>query len=270
MTSPLNKFPFKCVDQLGRSVLFQSPPTRIVSLVPSQTELLFDLGLEKEVVGITKFCIHPSSWHNSKTRVGGTKDFKIDLIRSLHPDLILANKEENTEEGLQELMNEFPVWISDIRNLQQAKEMITAVGEMTGKNVESELLLSAITSAFDRLAFEMKSDTASKSVVYYIWKNPWMVAGNDTFIHDMLLKCGLEVRPGIPRYPELSPAALADNPPDFVFLSSEPFPFNATHQEDLQKILPKTKVLLVDGEYFSWYGSRLKNAPSYFKSIILP
>src|ERR1700741_3198050 len=106
------------IDQTGRKISIPQIPQRIISLVPSQTELLFDLGLDKEVVGITKFCVHPPEWFQTKTRVGGTKQLKIDLIKQLQPDLIIANKEENVKEQIEELEKHFPVWISDVNNLE--------------------------------------------------------------------------------------------------------------------------------------------------------
>ena len=116
-------------DQLGRKLILEKIPQRIISLVPSQTELLFDLGLEEEVVGITKFCIHPDSWFHSKTRIGGTKQFDFEKIKSLQPDLIIGNKEENDKEQIEELMKNFTVWMSDIKTLADACKMICEIGE---------------------------------------------------------------------------------------------------------------------------------------------
>ena len=99
---------------MGVHIELKSAPRRIVSLVPSQTELLYDLGLEDRVVGITKFCVHPDYWRKTKKIIGGTKNFDFDTIRSLQPDLILGNKEENYQQGIAELKKEFPVWMSDI------------------------------------------------------------------------------------------------------------------------------------------------------------
>ncbi len=111
-------------DQTGREVSIPSHPQRIISLVPSQTELLFDLGLEEQVAGITKFCVHPEKWFRSKTRIGGTKNIKSALIHQLQPDLIIANKEENVKEQVEELAAHYPVWVSDIHDLQSALDMI--------------------------------------------------------------------------------------------------------------------------------------------------
>jgi ABC-type Fe3+-hydroxamate transport system substrate-binding protein len=255
-------------DQTGRTIALEQAPFRIISLVPSQTELLADLGLENEVVGITKFCIHPESWYRSKTRVGGTKDFKTELIRSLHPDLIIANKEENDRERLESLMNDFPVWISDVHDLPSALSMIQEVGRLCNRAGESDKVSAFVASSFDALDAHISlKKKAEETCIYYIWKDPWLCAGSDTFIADMLRRCGLKVIPEHPRYPEVNPSALHSDPPELILLSSEPFPFRQEHFESLQQFLPKSRVLLVDGEYFSWYGSRLKTAVPYFLSL---
>src|SRR6478672_34971 len=126
---------FQCKDQSGRTVtLNQFPPKRIISIVPSQTELLYDLGLDEEVIGITKFCVHPERWFRTKKRIGGTKQLNLSAIRELQPDLIIANKEENLQHQVEELEKDFPVWISVIRNLQDACDMIRMVGQLANKN----------------------------------------------------------------------------------------------------------------------------------------
>ncbi len=256
-------------DQTGRLVSIRKPVQNIVSLVPSQTELLFDLGLDKEVKGITKFCIHPDEWYRTRQRVGGTKDFKIQGIIDLSPDLILANKEENTLDGLLPLMERFPVWVSDISTLEDALDMIRAVGAMTDRRERAEILAIDIENKFGELkkcAGSYKNKGAS--VAYMIWEDPWMVAADDTFIGAMIRCCGLKNCMQRTRYPVVTLPELADAKPDFLFLSSEPYPFKEEHRQLFSEILPPGRVVLVDGEYFSWYGSRLKNAPSYFKSLL--
>ncbi len=121
------------VDQLNNSIKLSNYPKRIVSLVPSQSELLWDLGLKDELVGITKFCIHPAEMFNSVTRVGGTKALDIEKIRSLHPDLIIGNKEENEKSQIELLSKEFNVWMSDINNLSEAIQAIELIGNLTHK-----------------------------------------------------------------------------------------------------------------------------------------
>jgi len=253
-------------DQLNREVEIIEFPKKIVSLVPSQTELLFDLGLDEEIIGITKFCIHPKTWHQSKTKIGGTKKVNIEKIKSLHPDLIICNKEENTKEEIELLANIFPVWISDIKNLSEALEMINAMGEITGKSEKADLLIQKIKLEFSALQ-PIKTE---KKALYLIWKEPWMTVNSETFIHDMLARCGFTnvTQNKLFRYPELNKQELLMLNPDYVFLSSEPFPFKEKHIKELQEVLPKAKIKLVDGEAFSWYGSHLLKSGAYFKELI--
>lgn len=250
-------------DQLGREVEIPSPPKRIISIVPSQTELLFDLGLDEEVVGITKFCVHPESWFRNKTRVGGTKALNLEKIRALKPDLIIANKEENEQSQVDELAAEFPVWISDIQNLDEALAMISSVSEICGKHEAGTELISQIKDGFDGL-----KPAKTSSAVYLIWNEPMMTADSDTFISDMMQRAGFNNLMQDSRYPELTLEQLQELNPEFLLLSSEPFPFKENHQVELQAKLPNTKVLLIDGEMFSWYGSRMRLALGYFVKLL--
>jgi ABC-type Fe3+-hydroxamate transport system substrate-binding protein len=244
-------------DDLGREIDIAYPPRRIVSLVPSQTELLHDLGLEEEVVGITKFCIHPARWFREKTRVGGTKNPDVVKIRILKPDLIICNKEENEINSLNELAGEFPVWISDIKNLNDACRMITQVGEMTNRSAAAQRILTEINEVFKNLPSQQRQ----KKCVYLIWNDPIMTVNADTFINDMLSQCGLinifrELSDS--RYPVITPAQLKASNPELLLLPSEPFPFKQEHKNYFQNILPDCEIKLIDGEMMSWYGSRLQ------------
>lgn len=253
-------------DQMHRSIAVPSHPQRIISLVPSQTELLHDLGLGDRVIGITKFCIHPEEWFRSKTRVGGTKKVDIEQVRALKPDLIIGNKEENAQEDIEALEREFPVWMSDVEDLEGALDMIDHIGRITGTVAGTKAIGDGIRSAFA----ELRPLAEPLSVAYFIWEKPWMVAGKRTFIRDMLDRCGF-TPPALPeagRYPELSDAQLAALDPDVVLLSSEPFPFKERHIPPVNMVLPGTPVHLVDGEAFSWYGSRLLRSPQYFQGLI--
>jgi ABC-type Fe3+-hydroxamate transport system substrate-binding protein len=252
------------VDQMGRSVEVPFPPKRIISLVPSQTELLHYLGLENEVVGITKFCIYPNEWFKSKIRVGGTKQLKINEILALNPDLVIGNKEENTKEDIEELeKNGISVWMSDINSFDEALEMIHQVGVICGKESQADDLLRQITIGFE----EISQIGKGRSVLYFIWDEPTYVVGKNTFIDSVLTKIGCINLCSLNRYPEL--AELINPKPDYVFLSSEPFPFAEQHIEKFQQLFPKAKVQLVDGEMCSWYGSRMLLAQDYFKGLIL-
>ena len=265
------------VDQMSRQIRLSAPARRIVSLVPSQTELLAALELEEEVIGLTKFCVRPERWYRSKTRVGGTKQLHLETIRALQPDLILANKEENDQAQLEALMQDFPVWISDIVDLGGALEMIRAVGELTGKTAAAGAMAIAIAGGFERLQAELRQAAQTgkvpswgKKVAYFIWKEPWMVAGKQTFIDAMLQQCGWVNGFGaLPRYPVIDPGDPARNGCSLVLLSSEPYPFAEKHATLLRSLNPGSQCVLVDGEAFSWYGSRLLQAPDYFRQLLI-
>lgn len=247
-------------DQLGRVITLEQPPSRIISLVPSQTELLY--SLDAPVVGITKFCVHPDSWFREKPRVGGTKDIRPEKIDALQPDLIIANKEENNRDQIESLAARYPVWISDVRTLPDALAMIRAVGELLSRQQQALALATAIEKAFSELP---PAPTASRRTAYLIWRKPWMVAAGGTFIDDMLQRCGLtNIFGGQDRYPVIDLASLAAAGCDLVLLSSEPYPFREKHIAEIQTMLPHATIRLVDGQLFSWYGSRLLQAPAYF------
>ena len=252
------------IDQLKRKISVVASPNRIVSLVPSQTELLYSLGLRDEVVGITKFCVHPQEWFRSKTRIGGTKTLNIQKIKSLRPDLIIANKEENVREQIEELAREFPVWVSNVDTLPDACEMMESVGALTGKGSEAKELVANINRAFNQL----QTPNPRPQTAYLIWKDPYMTVGGDTFINEMLRRAGFEnVFAGCRRYPVITIDDLRLANCRLLLLSSEPYPFKQKHVEDLKTVLPTTKIFLVDGELFSWYGSRLLHTPGYLKDL---
>ena len=239
-------------------------PQRIVSVVPSQTELLFDLGLNDEIVGITKFCIHPADRVRGKTIVGGTKTLHLDRIHALRPDLILANKEENTREQVEELQRHHLVHVTDIATLPDALAMIRKVGTLVGRQRQAEEMAVQIT----RTLPVFNESTAGLRVAYFIWRKPYMVAAGDTFIHAMLEAAGFEnAFTGQSRYPEISPDELQMADPDLIFLSSEPYPFAPKHVAELRSVCPSARVLIVDGEVFSWYGSRLLRAGEHFRNL---
>ena len=253
----------RVTDQTGRTVEVPDFPERIISLVPSLTELLYDLGMGQRVVGITKFCIHPQSWFKEKTRVGGTKILRHSIIDSLNPDLIIANKEENTREDVELLGKKYPVWVSNVNTLEDALVMIRQLGVITTKKQEAEKLALQIDAAFAELQPGPELRT-----VYLIWRKPYMAAGHDTFINDMMQRCGFQNVIAQDRYPELKEQDLLHSDPELVLFSSEPYPFKEHHMEQLQKLLPHTRMQLINGEPFSWYGSRLLQSVPYFKKLL--
>jgi ABC-type Fe3+-hydroxamate transport system substrate-binding protein len=251
-------------DHLG-NVFTEKRYERIISIVPSQTELLFDLSLADRVVGITKFCIHPNEWFENKNRVGGTKNVSLQKVAELKPDLIIGNKEENTKDDIEALMQIAPVWISDIFSVEDSLDMITRLGRLLNVAEKANFLAHQIDQNFSGL----NKLGVEKSCIYLIWRDPFMAVANDTFIHNILSEqMGLRnIMMHERRYPVVDLNHLKETP-DFVFLSSEPYPFGEKHIEEIQDALPKSKVVLVDGEYFSWYGSRLAISPSYLNRLL--
>ena len=255
-------------DQLNRSIALMKVPKRIISLVPSQTELLVDLGLEESIVGITKFCVHPAHLRKSKTIVGGTKQVHFDKIKDLQPDIILCNKEENTKEMVKELEKIAPVHVSDIYTIEDTVELINQYGELFSiQNKANEITTKLIDLVDSFKSFVI--NLPIRKVAYFIWRKPWMVAGNNTIIHHLLLLNKFEnVFADVSRYPEVELTSfVSTKKPDLVFLSSEPYPFKEKHILELNKIVPQANILLVDGEYLSWYGTRLLEAFDYFKNL---
>jgi len=252
------------IDQTGHLVNTENTFSRIVSIVPSQTELLFYLGLKNQIVGRTRFCIHPKNEVKQVKSVGGTKTLNLETLAKLKPNLIIANKEENSKEQIEWLRERFQVYTSDILNLEHAWQMIADIGVITNTQIESKNVLDKIKLSFATLP------KYTGSVAYFIWNNPLMVAANGTFINDLLQSIGLRnVFENAERYPQTTKDELIERKPDYVFLSSEPYPFKQKHIDELQALLPNAQVLLVDGEMFSWYGSRLLYAAAYFKNLNL-
>lgn len=251
-------------DQLGRGVRINFPPQRIVSLVPSITELLYDLGIGREIVGKTKFCCYPAVGLEYSSIVGGTKNYSISKIKQLEPDLIIANKEENVESTINELKELFPTWVSDVATTSDAIELIKSIGEITNRTQKAYSLSEAVIKGLDEIR-----GTFLGKVAYLIWNDPIMVAGQNTFINSVLNHLGFENVIDQNRYPEISAQELSAIDPEYILLSSEPFPFKQKHADNFRATFPNAKVVLVNGEMFSWYGSRMLKFESYFKTLTI-
>ncbi|MDO6471957.1 helical backbone metal receptor [Maribacter sp. 1_MG-2023] len=237
-------------DQLGNQIRINSTLSRIVSVVPSITELLFDLGLEDKVVGCTKFCVHPNKPYLTKRMIGGTKDLNLEKILKLNPDLILANKEENVKNQIEFLSESAPVWVSDVKTFDDSLSMIEQIGQITATTKQATEIVNQLNST-------LKPKKTSIKVVYLIWKDPYMTVGGDTYISDMLNRCSyINVFADQNRYPIVTLEEISDANPDIVLLSSEPYPFKNEHLTAIKSALKNIEVRLADGEFFSWYGSR--------------
>ncbi|MEC4113925.1 ABC transporter substrate-binding protein [Myroides pelagicus] len=256
-------------DQIGQEHSFEKTPKRIVSLVPSQTETLFDMGLEEELVGITKFCIHPYHLKATKIKVGGTKKVHVEKIKALEPDIIIANKEENTLEIVESLKGICPVWVTDVVTLDDNIQMIEDFGALFNKRTEAKKWIDKLNYATKDFINYVK-DKESYKVAYFIWREPYMVAGRDTFINELLRLNRFEnvYEAREERYPEIELRKIRiQGDPEVVFLSSEPFPFSEEHAFEVGRFTHHGKTVFVDGEMFSWYGTHLFRAFDYFKQI---
>ena len=265
-------FPCALNDARGQSVRLSAPPRRIVSLVPSQTELLAHLGLGEETVGLTRFCERPEGWKANKEIVGGTKNVRIDKVEALRPDLVLANREENTREVVEAIENFARVFVTEVKSVPDAAGMIRAVGRLTGRADGAEALADRLAQRFAALADDLTGE-APLPVAYLIWRDPYMTVGGDTIIHDVMTRAGFEnVFSGRTRYPEVTPAELAASGARAVLLPDEPFPFDEAYAEELREALPQPlphsiSAPLVNGQLFSWYGPRLAQAPAYLRRL---
>ncbi len=254
-------------DQLQTNHSFAQTPKRIVSLVPSQTELLFDLGLEESIVGITKFCVHPNHFLKSKKIVGGTKNPNYKSIIALNPDVIICNKEENTKEIVDLCSEICTVWVTDIVTIEDNYRMICDFGNIFDKIIEAKNLSQKIEIAISDFKIFIKEKSVLK-VAYFIWKNPYMVAGSCTFIDELLQLNNFEnVFQSQNRYPEIDIKNLKNINLDLILLSSEPYPFEESDQVEFLKLSPNLKIMIVDGEMFSWHGSRVLKSINYFKIV---
>ena len=241
-------------------------PQRIVSLVPSLTEALAALRLDSETVGLTRFCVHPDGWKRRKAIVGGTKTVDVERVLALAPDLVVANREENERAPVEALAAAgVPVWLSDIATVADTLEALRGLGRVTARADEGERLAAGLEAAFARL----EAPAEPVRAVYLIWRDPWMTVGADTIIHDVMARGGLANAFGSrTRYPAVTADEIREAQPEAVLLSSEPYPFADKHVAEVQALVPGARVVLVDGEAFSWYGPRLGAAPAEIARVL--
>lgn len=259
-------------DQIGNTLTFENAPKRIISLVPSQTELLYDLGLEEKIIGITKFCIHPYHLKQTKKVIGGTKKVHYEKIKLLQPDIIIANKEENTLEMVEELRKIAPVWVTNVVTIEDNFQMISDFGKLFNCRTEAQKWNNKIENAYKEFIL-YRQNLPTRKVAYFIWREPFMVAGSDNFINEMLQLNNFKNIYDNPekfpaRYPEIIIQKIRiQGDPEIVFLSSEPYPFKDEHAFEIGRFTHHAKTIFVDGEMFSWYGSRILKAFDYFKKL---
>jgi len=230
----------------------ESPKT-IISLVPSLTELLFDLGLEENIIGRTRFCIHPKNKVSDVPIIGGTKNPHLDKIRDLAPDLIIANREENRQADVEELQEDFEVMVTEISTIDEALFTIHDIGWSCGVQNRAKQLIADIQQELKRVPEEYPMTAA-----YFIWRDPWMTVGNDTYIHSVMSHWNFHnIYDDQVRYPTTTLHELSLKKPEIILLSSEPYPFKEKHIKEVGDACPSSNIVLVNGEWFSWYGSRM-------------
>lgn len=249
------------IDHLGRKLEIEGKPQRIISLVPAITETLYHLGLENKIIGRTRFCKFPKDKVKSAANIGGTKDIKLERIHELKPDLIIAEKEENTPKIVETLEKDYPVFVFEIQDFNDVYRMIQDAGKITSHQEEAHTLETNIKTAFKKMPREQ-----NKRVAYVIWKKPYMVVGKETYIQSLLDHMGF-INPFIHmegRYPVVTEEDLLAADLDEILLATEPFPFREKHLDEFQKMLPEVKPRVIDGEMF-WYGAKMVEAATYFR-----
>lgn len=252
-------------DHLSRQITVPKVARRVVSLCPSVTETLFALGAGAQVAGRTRFCIHPAPEVKAVPVVGGTKSIHFEKVAALKPDLILAVKEENTPEMVEALAVNFPVAVLDVNTLGDCSRMVRDLGELTGTSRAAAVMAGELDNFFER---SLNTHLQTETCLYLIWKGPYMAAGPGTFIHEVLRWGGWENAVKTARYPEVTLEEMQSLNPDWVLLSSEPWPFKEKDLAELQQVLPGAKVRLVDGEMFSWYGARMLHSAGYLSRLL--
>lgn len=261
----LKRNTMEVIDHLQRKIAIPVTPRRIISLCPSITDTLFELGLGERIVGRTRYCIHPVGGTDAAEIVGGTKQVNYDRINTLAPDLIIAEKEENPKDMVEQLAEKYPVYVTNVESVAEALQMIRDVGGITGTSDAANKLVQQIEGAFQTIA-----RVENQKVAYLIWRKPYMVVGASTYINSMLTHIGWSnpFQNYVDRYPAVTIEELRDAEPDFLFLSSEPFPFTEEHIGEFKDVLSNTQIVLVDGEMFSWYGARMVKVPQYVNELI--
>lgn len=260
---------FTITDDLGTLHTFEQTPKRIITLVPSLTETLFELGLEEQIIGVTKFCVHPYHLKSVKINVGGTKNVHIEKIKALNPDIIIANKEENTLDVVKGLQNICPVFVTDIVTVDDTLKTIKDFGIIFKRTTDAKKWIEKIQFAKNDFDVFINKKSWQKAA-YLIWRDPYMAAGNETFINEMLKLNKFEniYASHEGRYPEVEIRKMRiQGDPELVFLSSEPYPFKEEHAFEIGRATHHAKTVFVDGEMFSWYGTRLFKAFQYFKAL---
>ena len=256
-------------DDLGDRVELNVPAARIVSLVPSITETLFELGAGGQVAGVTDYCIHPAAAVAQILKVGGTKGFSLDRVVGLEPDLVIANKEENRKPEVEALRRECPVFVTDPRTVEQAMKTVLDLGMLTGRAVEASTMAADCES---RLSGVYPATLARPfRTVCFVWRDPWMAVGSDTYVGDLLDTFGFKniFASEDGRYPQTSLEAVLDRGPEVIMLPDEPFEFGSGDVGEIEAFFAErgapVKIFAMDGTLLTWFGYRTALGVDYLQ-----
>lgn len=262
-------------DARGRRIDLAVPPRRIVCLVPSITETVFALGRGDAVVGVTDYCVHPASEVGTRTRVGGTKNPKLNLVRALRPDLVIANREENRRRDVERLEETgVAVWVTYARGVDEAIREIRVLGRVLGVPEAASAILRDVDSG--RASARARTTEPRPRVVALVWKRPYMSVNGDTFAHDLLVESGGEnpFATRERRYPRIREAEIEEARPDVILLPTEPYAFGERDRQEVLSVrCPASesgRVHIVEGELLSWYGPRMGRALRTFARLLYP
>jgi ABC-type Fe3+-hydroxamate transport system substrate-binding protein len=268
----------------------QRKPRRIVSLVPSITESLFSLGLGGHVVGVTEWCVHPADRVALLPKVGGTKDADPDAIERLAPDLVIANREENTRRVVDDLDGRgLEVWVTYPRTVREGAELLLRLADLGATPEARRDVAQPVMQAVEDAEAKRRSGGAPRPRVFCpIWRDPWMAPSRDTYIHDMIDLCGGDnvtagELPDDPRrgrrkeperYPQLRLEEIAGLSPDVIWLPDEPYAFSNRDARELAGLeVPASRsgrIHLIDGTWVSWYGPRIRSAIQTLGELLSP
>ena len=254
--------PFR--DASEATLVLSAVPRRIVSLVPSITEILFALGVGDAVAGCTIYCTEPAEGVAAKARVGGEKNPALDAIRALGADLVIANVEENLREHVEALRGwGIPVYVTYPRTVADGIRLVRELGELTGAAGRGAAIAAALEADLAR-ALGARGAGPRPRVFCPIWRRPYMAVGGDTYANDMLSVCGGDnvFAGGAARYPTVTLEEVAAAAPDVILLPDEPYRFRRAHVADFAPFpdmpaVARGKIHLVDGKLLTWYGPRI-------------
>lgn len=262
-------------DATGAAVVLPAPPRRIVSLIPSITETLFALGAGPAVAGCTVYCTEPAEGVRTKVKVGGEKNPKLEVIRELGADLVVANVEENVREHVETLRGwGIPVYVTYPRTVAEGIQLVSDLGEVVGLAERGKALAARLEGLLDDVR-RARAGKPARRVFYAIWRQPWMTINGDTYTHDMLAVCGGANVFGrsAARYPEVTLEEVARAVPEAILLPDEPYRFRRAHLVDFDAYpdipaLRARRIHLIDGKLATWYGPRIAEALTTLPGLI--